>query len=64
MTNDPRFLIRYVIVWLTGLGTFELAKEYEGREVFLFVGFFITFVTTLVNCNAMGRDWLARVSGS
>ena len=39
-------LIGYVIVWITGLGTFELANEYEGREIFLFVGFFITFVTS------------------
>jgi membrane protease YdiL (CAAX protease family) len=39
-------IIGYIIVWLTGLGTFGVAKEYEGHEMFLFVGFFITLVTS------------------
>ena len=39
-------LIGYAIVWLTGLGTFGLKEEYEGRELFLFVGFFITLITS------------------
>ncbi|MFD2444981.1 CPBP family intramembrane glutamic endopeptidase [Bacillus sp. CGMCC 1.16607] len=39
-------LIGYIIVWLAGIGTFELEKEYEGRGVFLFVGFFITLIAS------------------
>ena len=31
--------IGYVIVWLTGLGTFELAKEYEDARYFYLLGF-------------------------
>ena len=56
-------IIGYTIVWLADLGTFGLAKEYEGREIFLFFGFFHYFHYKLANCNAMGENWLARVSG-
>lgn len=41
----PIFL-GYAIVWLTGLGTFGLEEQYVGRELFLFVGFFITLITS------------------
>ncbi|MFK2825542.1 CPBP family glutamic-type intramembrane protease [Bacillus sp. B190/17] len=39
-------IIGYMIVWLTGLGTFGIGEEYEGRGTFLFVGFFISFIVS------------------
>jgi len=37
-------IIGYAAVWISGLGAFGLSAEYEGQGMFLFVGFFVSFV--------------------
>jgi len=66
----PAFLIPlapiaggYAVVWATGLGTFGLPAAYEGKELELFIGFFVTMLisalTVTLGEEAGWRGYLA-----
>lgn len=39
-------ILGYALVWTTGLADFRVDDEYAGRELYLFIGFFISLITS------------------